>query len=275
VTTDPHFVGDHLLCLGAYEFHCTHPVGYVPPGRIPVEKERDLVEAYIHTCGQLRPERIVELGIYKGGSTVLLSELVDPQKLVAVDLTETPVALLDDYVAARGRTERVRPHYGVDQSDRPRLRSILETEFGGEPLDLVIDDASHLYAESVASFEVVFPLVRPGGLVLLEDWRWEHEMVRSAGAAAPDAELSEEAISAIGAALQAAARGERARVVPMSRLVVELVLARAASGDAVADVTIGPHWAAVRRGPAALDPSTFRVADIVEDHFGVLAPAGG
>ena len=40
---------------------------------------------------------------------------------------------------------------------------------------------------------------------------------------------------------------------PMSRLVVELVIARAIDGDVVAELEIGPDWAAVRRGPAPLD----------------------
>ena len=40
----------------------------------------------------------------------------------------------------------------------------------GEPLDLVIDDASHLYGPTMASFEVLFPRLRPGGLYVIEDW---------------------------------------------------------------------------------------------------------
>jgi hypothetical protein len=57
----------------------------------------------------------------------------------------------------------------------------------------------------------------------------------------------------------------------MSRLVLELVLARASSGDVVAEITIGGHWAAVRRGDAPLDSETFRVADLFRDHFGLVS----
>ena len=41
----------------------------------------------------------------------------------------------------------------------------------------MIDDASHLYEPSLASFETLFPLLRPGGTYIIEDWKWEHEVV--------------------------------------------------------------------------------------------------
>jgi hypothetical protein len=59
---------------------------------------------------------------------------------------------------------------------------------------------------------------------------------------------------------------------PLSRLLIELTLARASSGDAVDEITIGPFWAVIRRGPSDLDPTSFRVAGLYHDHFG-LAPA--
>ena len=42
------------------------------------------------------------------------------------------------------------------------------------PLDLVIDDASHMYQPTKASFEALFPCLRPGGLYVIEDWAWTH-----------------------------------------------------------------------------------------------------
>ena len=41
-------------------------------------------------------------------------------------------------------------------------------------LDLVVDDASHTYEETKASFEILFPLLQPGGIYLIEDWSWAH-----------------------------------------------------------------------------------------------------
>ena len=54
------------------------------------------------------------------------------------------------------------------------LASIVAKEFEGEPIDLVIDDASHLLEPTRASFEVLFPRLRTDGLFVIEDWAWEH-----------------------------------------------------------------------------------------------------
>ncbi|MFG2062577.1 class I SAM-dependent methyltransferase [Micromonospora sp. NPDC048871] len=63
--------------------------------------------------------------------------------------------------------------------DEPRLRTIkgsqadagFLTELAGRigPLDIVIDDGSHLSADVILSFQTLFPLLRPGGLYVIED----------------------------------------------------------------------------------------------------------
>ena len=53
------------------------------------------------------------------------------------------------------------------------LRQIILRELADE-LDLVVDDASHTYEETKASFEFLFPLLRPGGIYVIEDWSWAH-----------------------------------------------------------------------------------------------------
>ncbi|HYL98694.1 MAG TPA: glycoside hydrolase family 99-like domain-containing protein, partial [Blastocatellia bacterium] len=52
-------------------------------------------------------------------------------------------------------------------------REIVKRDLGGE-VDLVIDDGSHLAGPTRAAFEVLFPLLPPGGLYIIEDWAWEH-----------------------------------------------------------------------------------------------------
>jgi hypothetical protein len=78
-------------------------------------------------------------------------------------------------IAERGLTSSIRPHYGVDQDDAGRVRQIVRDELGDEPIDLVIDDASHLLGPSRSSFDVLFPMLRPGGLFVLEDWNCQHK----------------------------------------------------------------------------------------------------
>lgn len=264
----PRFTDEHLLRIGTHEFHCADPIRHLPDGRLPVLKPRDLVEAYIATCRSLEPARIVELGIHRGGSTALLSQLTGATRIVAIELSPTPVELLQRFIATQGLGDVVRPHYGTDQADRTRVADIVDADLAGEPIDLVIDDASHLYEPSRASFETLFPRVRPGGLYVLENWRWQHRLAD--GLAAALADPSPEQARAIEERLASRAAEGAHETVPLSRLTIELVLARASSGEVVAEVTIGPHWTAVRRGPATLDGRSFRLEQAYHDHFDQL-----
>jgi cephalosporin hydroxylase len=116
----------------------------------------------------------LELGMFDGGSLAFWMETLNPNKIVGVDIeTRTNSAYFTRYLASRNLQQRVKTHWGVDQSDATALHKIAQTEFN-EKLDMVIDDASHFYPFSKASFEILFPLLRPGGLYVIEDWAWGH-----------------------------------------------------------------------------------------------------
>jgi predicted O-methyltransferase YrrM len=142
--------------------------------RLTIFKPRAEVEAFIELLATASADRIVEIGIHKGGSTALLAHVSNPSKLVALDIRSEPVIPLERHLEAHGFTETVALHYGVDQADDARLRQILASEFEGAPLDLVIDDASHDYLPTLASFDTLFPYLRPGGLYVVEDWQAEY-----------------------------------------------------------------------------------------------------
>ncbi len=116
-------------------------------------------------------QNLLELGIYKGGSLVLWHEALGC-RVIGVDLSapyET-MPLLDRWLDETGSRRSVAFHWHTDQTDETRLRSIVAKSTDG-PLDIVIDDASHLYLPTRRSFEVLFPLLRPGGAYFIEDWR--------------------------------------------------------------------------------------------------------
>lgn len=117
-------------------------------------------------------EQVLELGIYDGGSTAFWFESLQPQKMVALDIeSRGDSAYFKRYVEQRGLAERLKTYWQTDQGDAARLLEIVAHEFHA-PLDLVIDDASHLYALTKASFQTLFPLLRHGGLYIIEDWAW-------------------------------------------------------------------------------------------------------
>jgi hypothetical protein len=116
---------------------------------------------------------MVEIGVREGGSTALMALAGRPSKLVAIELADHAPALTD---LIEARDLPVRTYFGVDQGDRQRLTEILDNEFDG-PIDLVVDDASHLYRPTLASFETIFPRLRPGhGVYVIEDWRWQYRL---------------------------------------------------------------------------------------------------
>lgn len=253
--------------IGDVEFQCATSAHRSARGRFWIRKDRALVEEYLDLLDGFPKANVVELGIGDGGSVALTALLTEPKRLVAIELNPHRVEALDELIGDLGLSERVRLHYGVDQADRTRLGTIVEDEFAGEPLDLVIDDASHSLEETRASFETLFPRLRPEGQLLIEDWNHQHLLSRgiAEALARPDRP---------GLAEFERRLGEGPPEAPLSRLVVELILAQAESDEFLTRVTIGPHWVAVRRGPATLDPGGFRLSDLYTDHLGLLPSEG-
>ena len=133
-------------------------------------KSEPYLRVYEQLASSFSPRSILELGIFQGGSYVFLDKLFKPRRMAAVDISPRPVAPLSHYVADKeGRFV----HFSASQSDQGVLEQIVRNELANE-LDLVVDDASHTYEQTKVSFEVLFPLLQPGGIYLIEDWSWAH-----------------------------------------------------------------------------------------------------
>jgi predicted O-methyltransferase YrrM len=261
--------------IGDVEFRCSFERGS-EPDRFYIRKHRRQVESLLSVLDRFPDANVVELGIMEGGSTALAALAARPRRLVAIELEPERVAALDALIARERLDQRVRPYYGVDQSDRGRLGAIVAEEFGEEQLDLVVDDASHRLEPTRASFETLFPRLREGGLFLIEDWRWQ---IRRAAAVAE--RLRDPESPAKGKLARRLRRsggsggddGEQEggrREPPLPVLVVELMLAKAESDDVVAEVTVGPWWVGVQRGSGRLDPERFRLSELYTDRLGLL-----
>jgi len=252
--------------IGEIEFHCScderDSVRSVP-GRFFIRKDRRLVEDYLDVLDGFPNGNIVELGIAEGGSVALTALVAAPRKLVGLELDENRVHALEQLFEGLGFTDRIRPYYGVDQADRARVGAIIDDEFSDGELDLVVDDASHRLEQTRASFETLFPRLRPGGLFLIEDWNHQHLFNRSLAAALadPDSPLHAEVDCALAEGVVEA---------PLTRLMIELILAQAESEEHLSSVTVGPRWVAVRRAGGRLDPATFRLSDLFTDNMGLL-----
>ena len=127
------------------------------------------------------------------------------------------------------------PRYGVNQAAGDAMGPILRENFGSAPLDLVVDDASHELDLTRQSFNMLFPLLRPGGLYIIEDWGWGH------------------------------LRFARERRGPsLAKLVLHLVLSLPYADDLIDEINVNKYWALVRRGHASI-PQPFDIADQISD----------
>jgi predicted O-methyltransferase YrrM len=240
------WIDDKHLAIGDKHF-TLEPLARVSNscGAFVLRKTRWMTEQYLSLAAESRLDNIFELGIDQGGSTALLALLFRPRKLVAIDIDPEPKEVLTQLTEASDDGTRVSPHYGIDQADRRALEAILQREFGGEPLDLVVDDASHEARETTASFNILFPRLRPGGCYVIEDWEWDHAYERAVRVdPRPLGTRGTEASTSVGP----------------SRLVLELALASGSSPETVSELTIRHGFVTVRRGPALLDAKSFEIS---------------
>lgn len=142
---------------------------------IIVLKTKSYFEAYRALAGR-EPSNVLELGIFEGGSAFAFAGLWPSAKIVGVDLAPAN-PWIEKHLGALGLEQRIILHHGVAQDDEAALAAIVAEDLGGR-LDVVVDDASHLYEPSRRSFELLFPYLSPGGLYVIEDWAWAHRRER-------------------------------------------------------------------------------------------------
>lgn len=212
-------------------------------GQLVMWKDRPLVEALAAILDEVQPERIFEIGIAHGGSTGFIGAYAHPKKLAAIDYSPEPVEALTWFIKEEGLEENIFPIYGVDQGDKRRVRKVAAEVFAGEPLDLVLDDASHRLDKTRQSFETLFPLLRPGGVYVIEDWQWGLKPLPPEVRAENPSKWS---FFPTGQSL--------------ALLSMELVMA-SAKGGVIESISIDRYFVKVVRGPGELCDS-FRLEDL-------------
>ncbi|MCC3424652.1 MAG: methyltransferase domain-containing protein [Microcoleus sp. PH2017_01_SCD_O_A] len=201
-------------------------------------KAQTMISKYLSLKAE-NPKKIFEIGIFKGGSCVFFHKSFNPEKLVAVDYNQNPVAALDKYIEESNISDKVKPYYGVDQSDPQKMLEILESEFPKKDIDLVIDDGSHFLMETKASFNLIFPYLRTEGIYIIEDWGWAHypsEIWQEGGGVWRDKPA-------------------------LTNLVIELMMLSVSRSDIVSEIVIEANMIFVKRGGAILNPKKFDISN--------------
>jgi SAM-dependent methyltransferase len=140
---------------------------------IVILKPRSWVESYSGLILNHRVKRVLELGVWQGGMAMLLPLLSEELRYVGVDVS-APIDALEAIRKSNSRiADQTKFMFRTSQDD-PTLPTQVSRHFNGQPLDLIMDDASHLYAPTKRAFENLFGLLKPGGRYVIEDWAWAH-----------------------------------------------------------------------------------------------------
>jgi len=239
---EPEWLPEQLMRMDGVEFYLTVGLDELHShesrrNHFLLGKTRPMIEDVLALRDNEDIHRILDVGIFKGGSAVLYTKIFEPAKLVAIEFLPTPVEALTRFIDDNALRERLIPYYDTNQADAQVMGSILAREFPARDIDLIVDDASHFYFESRGTVNLTLPYLRPNGLYIIEDWAWAHWP--------GDVWQKSKAIPAMKPAL--------------SNLLIELFMLCASRPDIVRDISITPNVVVLRRGGAKLEPGKFDI----------------
>lgn len=117
----------------------------------------------------IQPKRILEIGTYTGYSALCLAEGLTPDgKLVTIDVNEELAARVQSYFDASSFSKQIR--YVIS----PALELIPSLQ---EEWDIVFIDADK--QNYIEYYEMVLPLVKTGGYVILDNVLWSGKVAES------------------------------------------------------------------------------------------------
>jgi methyltransferase family protein len=129
--------------------------------RHDTDKDVGFTSVYHSLLSHVReaPLRLLEIGLYNGGSLRMWREYLPNATLHGIDVDSRTLAYELEIPGTRVRL--------VDQADARALRAFI-AELGGS-YDVILDDGGHTMEQQIVSFEVLFPHVVSGGIYIIED----------------------------------------------------------------------------------------------------------
>ena len=118
-------------------------------------------------CRMLRPRRVLEIGTYTAYATLCMAEGTEEDALIhTLEINDEMEDFIMKYLSRSPHKDKIMLHFGDAMEIIPQL---------DETFDLVFIDADkRLYSEY---FDLVFPKVRPGGLILADNTLWDGKVL--------------------------------------------------------------------------------------------------
>ncbi|MDR0348355.1 MAG: O-methyltransferase [Tannerella sp.] len=118
-------------------------------------------------CRMLRPERVLEIGTYTGYATFCMAEGIGKDALIhTIEKNDEMEPFLAPFLKTCPDKDKIRIHWGDVKVILPELDEIF---------DLVFIDADK--REYTAYYDLVFPYVRSGGFILVDNTLWSGKVV--------------------------------------------------------------------------------------------------
>ena len=102
---------------------------------------------------------ILELGVHRGDSLEMLADYFPAGLVLGVDANPMDIVF---------STPRIKAYQGLQDDAALHERIMAENNIAA--YDLIIDDCAHIGSLAAASFQILFPRLKPGGLYIIEDW---------------------------------------------------------------------------------------------------------
>ena len=120
-------------------------------------------------CRMMQPRRVLEIGTYTGYATLCLAEGLPEDGLVhTLEINDEMEDFIFKYLNQSPLQEKIRVHFGDAMEIIPQLDEKFELVF--------IDADKRLYS---AYYDLVFPKVRAGGLILADNTLWDGKVVET------------------------------------------------------------------------------------------------
>lgn len=110
---------------------------------------------------QNNPIKMLEIGVmdprFPGTSIKMWKSFFSDLKFVGMDINPDALKLQEDGVSV----------FIGDQGKPDHLMSLINTYL--QEYDIIIDDGSHIMSDILTSFNILYPMVKPGGYYIIED----------------------------------------------------------------------------------------------------------
>lgn len=118
-------------------------------------------------CRMLRPRRVLEIGTYTAYATLCMAEGMEEGALIhTIEINDEMEDFIQKYLSRSPHRDKVRLHLGDAMEIIPRLEETFNMVF--------IDADKRLYSDY---YDLVFPKVRQGGIILADNTLWDGKVV--------------------------------------------------------------------------------------------------